>query len=116
MAFDRLQKLGKEKFQRILNELARGAPAQTLARVIQQEWGDAQNVREETLAKQLKRLSITITNGAFGGDLADQARRRANVRIKLLHGSTLDCLDELVQIAAIQKGARTEIVGERTYL
>src|SRR5690348_7153728 len=103
MAFGRLQKLGKEKFQRILNELARGTPAQTLARVIQQEWGDAQNVREETLAKQLKRLSTTIANGAFGGDLADQARKRASVRIKLLHGSTLDCLDELTQMAAIQK-------------
>jgi hypothetical protein len=88
IAFRRLQNLGKEKFQKLLNELARGTPAQTLARVIQQEWGDAQNVREETLAKQLKRLSATITNGAFGGDLADQARRRATVRIKLLHGST----------------------------
>ena len=51
MAFDRLQKLGKEKFQKIVNELARGTPAQTLARLIQQEWGDAQDVREETLAK-----------------------------------------------------------------
>jgi hypothetical protein len=89
IAFRRLQNLGKEKFQKILNELARGTPAQTLARLIQQEWGDVQNVREETLAKQLKRLSTTITNGAFGGDLADQARKRASVRIKLLHGEGL---------------------------
>jgi hypothetical protein len=103
MAFDRLQKLGNDKFQKVLNELARGTPAQTLARSIQQEWGDALNVREDTLAKQLKRLSATITNGAFGGDLAEQARKRASVRIKLLHGSTLDCLDELTQMAAIQK-------------
>src|SRR5436309_7446713 len=103
MAFDRLQKLGKEKFQKILNELARGTPAQTLARLIQQAWGDLEDVREETLGKQLRRLSTTIANGAFGGDLAGQAKQRASVRIKLLHGSTLDCLDELVQIAAIQK-------------
>ena len=103
MAFDRLQKLGKEKFQKILNELARGTPAQTLARLIQQAWGDLEDVREETLGKQLRRLSTTIANGAFGGDLAEQAKQRATVRIKLLHGSTLDCLDELIQIAAIQK-------------
>ncbi len=103
MAFDRLQKLGKEKFQKIVNELARGTPAQTLARLIQQEWGDAQDVGEETLAKQLKRLSTTIKNGAFGGDLAEQAKTRASVRIKLFHGSTLDCLAELVEMAAIQK-------------
>src|SRR3954471_2444973 len=100
IAFARLQKLGKEKFQRIVNELARGTPAQTLARLIQQEWRDVEDVREETLAKQLKRLSITIANGAFGGDLAEQARRKASVRIKLLHGSTLDCLAELVEVAA----------------
>ncbi len=35
--------------------------------------------------------------------MAEQARRRASVRIKLLHGPTLDCLAELVEIAAIQK-------------
>jgi len=103
MAFDRLQKLGKEKFQKVVNELARGTPAQTLARLIQQAWGDLEDVREETLGKQLRRLSTTIANGAFGGDLAEQAKQRATVRIKLLHGSTLDCLDELIQIAAIQK-------------
>ena len=103
MAFERLQKLGKEKFQKIVNELARGTPGQTMARLIQQEWGDVQDVREETLAKQLRRLSTTITNGVFGGDLAEQAKQRASVRIKLLHGSTLDCLDKLVELAMIQE-------------
>ena len=62
-----------------------------------------QDIREETLAKQLKRLSTAITNGAFGGDLAEQARQRSSIRIKLLHGSTLDCLAELVDLAAMQK-------------
>jgi len=40
---------------------------------------------------------VAITNGAFGGDLAQEAKRRASVRIKLFHGSTLDCLDELIE-------------------
>jgi hypothetical protein len=102
MAFDRLTRLGPQKFQKIVNELIRGTPAQTLARLIQ-EWGDAQDVSEETLAKQLKRLHTAVGNGAFGGALAQQVKAKASVRIKLLHGSTLNCLDELIEIALIQK-------------
>jgi hypothetical protein len=94
---------GKEKFQTIVNQLMREAPAKTLARMIQQEWGDAQNVGEDTLAKQLKRLHTAITNAAFGGILAEEAKRRASVRIKLFHGSTLDCLDTLVELANLQR-------------
>jgi hypothetical protein len=102
MAFDRFQKLGEAKFQKIVNELIRGTPAQTVARLVH-EWGDATEVREETLAKQLTRLHADITNGAFGGDLAEQAKAKASVRITWLHGSTLNCLDALIEIAIIQR-------------
>ena len=51
----------------------------------------------------MNRLHTAITNGAFGGDLAQEAKRRASVRIKLFHGSTLDCLDELIELAMIQQ-------------
>ena len=103
MPFERLQRLGKDKFQKIVNELLRGTPAIMVARLIQQEWGDFHDVREDTLAKQLKRLHTAITNGAFGGVLAEEARRKASVRIKLFHGSNLNCLDELIGLALIQK-------------
>ena len=103
MKFERLQRLASEKFQKIVNELVRGTPSIIVARLIQQEWQDCQDVREDTLAKQLKRLHTAITNGAFGGDLAQEATRKASVRIKLFHGSTLDCLDELVELAVMQK-------------
>ena len=102
MAFGRFSRLGREKFQKIVNELTRGIPAQTVARLVHQ-WGDAQDVREETLAKQLKRLHTAITNGAFGGDLAQQAREKAIVRIMWLHGSTLNCLDALIEVAIVQR-------------
>jgi hypothetical protein len=102
MQFDRLNKLGPEKFQRISNELMRGTPTVLVARLIQ-EWGDAQNVGEETLAKQLKRLHTAIENGAFGGALAEEARRKASVKIKLLHGSTVNCMNQLIEIADIQR-------------
>src|SRR2546425_3361422 len=103
MKFERLQRLGKGKFQKLVNELTRGTPAIMVARLIQQEWGDCHDVREDTLAKQLKRLHSAITNGAFGGDLAQEARQKASVRIKLFHGSSLDCLDELIELALLQK-------------
>ncbi len=102
-AFHRIQELGTTKFQRIVNELMRGTPAQTLARLIQQEWGDAREVEEETLSKQLMRLRKAVSDGAFGGDLAQRARESASVKIKLLHGSSLNCLDELGELAELQK-------------
>jgi hypothetical protein len=103
MAYDRFSKLGKDKFQRIVNELVRMTPVIMVARLIQQDWHDCQSVGEATLATHLKRLQTAITNGAFGGDLAEQARSRASVRIQLLHGSTLNCLDSLIEAAVIQR-------------
>jgi hypothetical protein len=85
MAFDRLQRLGPEKLQRIVNELMRGTPAQLLARLIQQDWGDAQEVSEDTLAKQLKRLHTAMCNGAFGGELASEATPTAAAMLRVLH-------------------------------
>jgi hypothetical protein len=109
MAFERLQNLGKDKFARICNELARGTPAMMVARLIH-EWGDARDVREDTLSKQLKRLGTAITNSAFGGDLAQLARDTASVRIKLFHGSTLNCLDELNTIANVQEARINRLI------
>jgi hypothetical protein len=112
MAFTRLQSLGKEKFAKIVNELMRGTPLLPLARLIQQEWGDVENVSQHTLAKQLQRLHTAITNGAFGGDLADQAKRKASVKIKLFHSSALDVLDELITLHLILK-ERIDIFFEK---
>ncbi len=41
MKFERLQRLGNTKFQKIVNELMRGVPAIIVARLILQEWGIA---------------------------------------------------------------------------
>jgi hypothetical protein len=85
------QNLGRDKFTKICNALARGTPALTLARLIQQEWRDAQKVGESTLVKQLLRLHTAITNAAFGGELAQLARETTSVTIKRFHGSTSTC-------------------------
>jgi hypothetical protein len=116
MRFERIQRLAKDKFQKVINELIRGTPAIMVARLIQQEWGDCQNVREDTLAKQLKRVHTAITNGAFGGDLAQEAKQKASVRINLFHGSSLNCLDELVDLALLQKNRVQQLWGKEREL
>jgi hypothetical protein len=58
---------------------------------------------------------VAITNRAFRGDLAQEAKSRASVRIKLFHGSTLDCLDELIELAMIQQ-ARVLALWEKEQL
>jgi hypothetical protein len=35
--------------------------------------------------------------------LAQEARRKASVRIKLFHGSSLNCLEELIELTLLQK-------------
>ena len=102
MPFVRLTRLGKEKFQRVVNELMRGTPPPVVARLIH-EWGNETSVREGTLAKQLRRLQTAVLDGAFGGDVAEEARREEIVRIKQLHDSTLDCLAALTEAFWIQR-------------
>ncbi len=103
MVFERLQGLGPEKFQRIVNDLVRGVSPTLVARLIQAEWGDFAGVAEDTLAKQLKRLSKAVSDGLLGGPLADQMKQRASVGITLLKGSSLNVLDSLTELAGIQR-------------
>ena len=76
--FERLQRLGNEKFQKIVNELMRGIPAIMVARLILREWGDCNDVREDTLAKQLKRLHAAIQ---MGPSVGIWLRRRGEERV-----------------------------------
>jgi hypothetical protein len=70
MAFDRLQRLGDEKFTKIVNLLTRGQPCKSVARSIQQPppagWGDMQDVKETALMQQLSRLRQAAAEGAYG--------------------------------------------------
>jgi hypothetical protein len=68
MAFDRLQKLGDAKWQKIVNELSRGTSAMAVARLIQIEWHDFSDVAEKTLTQQINRLNLAIKAGQIGED------------------------------------------------
>lgn len=101
--FERLRRLGKERFQTIVNQLARGTPAAVVARIIQADWGLAHEVGEETLSRQLNRLHAAILDGAFGGELSIQAKDVARVRLTALKDSTFDCLARFEETAEIQR-------------
>lgn len=95
MAFNRLQKLGEAKFQRITNQLMRGTPPPTLARLIQQEWRDEQKVSEETLIRQLEQLHTVFS---------------------LRYGPNLKLLKELIDIAIFQKARMGALLEEEEAL
>src|SRR5207248_10739812 len=67
-----LQNLTEEKFQGIVNHLMRGVPAKELARIIQHEGGDAQDVNPATLTRELERLHLSIVEQVFGDNSPEQ--------------------------------------------
>lgn len=54
-AYERILALGDERVLALNNLLARGTTALAVARVMQQQWGVFKDVKEETLAQQLRR-------------------------------------------------------------
>jgi hypothetical protein len=109
MGFERLQGLGEEKFQKILNLLMRGEPAMGLARTIQQQppkgWGLFQDVKETTLTQQLNRLRQVASEGAFGLKVARRIAEGATPAqaMKRLEHVNIRVLDRLEELAEIQR-------------
>lgn len=109
-AFGRLQDLGPERFQLILNALMRGKPAMALARQIQQEWGAFQDVQEKTLTQQLNRLRLAAATGAFGPKVAEKIAEGAQPQIPMLQGVSLSALVRMEELADIQRERMLELV------
>jgi DNA-binding HxlR family transcriptional regulator len=104
MAFDKLQSLGEEKFRVIMNHLLRGKPAMTLAREIQQEWGDLQDIGQKTLTQQLNRLRIASAEGIFGKTVAAQITKgQPPKHIARLNGLSLSAVERMEELSALQK-------------
>jgi DNA-binding HxlR family transcriptional regulator len=103
MAFERLQNLGEDKWLAIMNHLQSGKPAMGLARLIQQEWGDFQDVAEKTLTQQLNRLRLAAAEGAFGKKIAKQIEKGATPQVQLLAGVSTDVIPRLEELANWQR-------------
>jgi hypothetical protein len=63
MAFDALQNLGEEKLATIMEALLRGERVKTIARTIQQDWGDAQGLSRVALERELTSLRLSMDGG-----------------------------------------------------
>lgn len=103
MAFERLQQLGEDRFQKILNDLMRGVAAMAVARMIQQEWGEFQDVGEKTLTQQVNRLRKAAAEGMFGKKLAKQVEVLGTPHIAALQGISVSVLDRLEEICDLQQ-------------
>lgn len=101
-AFERLEKLGPEKFRIILNALMRGEPAMTLARRIRSEWGDFATVQEKTLTQQLSRLRVAAAEGAFGKTTAQHVIESGTASIPALQKVSISVLEQVQAANAAQ--------------
>ena len=95
MAFDTLQSLGEGKFRAVVQKLLAGTCESSVAKLIQEQWRDCQDVLENILIEELKALhkaaSIkTPDDGDVEGD---------NDGFLQLRDSELGCLEHLIHAA-----------------
>jgi hypothetical protein len=112
-AFVRLKKLGDERWMFIQNELIRGIPTVALARTIQAEWGEFQDVAEMTLVQQLSRLRTHLRTKVLGDDKALEVAQAATPakRLKALEDcTTVSALAEMEELLMLQKGRAQRLV------
>lgn len=102
-AYKRLQDLGEPKFKKILNYLMQGKSAESMALVIQEEWGECKDVVPKTLAEQLRRLRYSAAEGAFGKEIAEKISNGFTPHIKLLEGVTFGNLERFEELALLNR-------------
>jgi hypothetical protein len=110
MVFEKLEyTLGKERFEKLLNQLQRGESCAGLARLIQKSppegWGVFQGISENTLMMQLYRLQRAMAEGTFGPRIAKAVINRKNAanRLKVLERVSIKVLDRMEDLADIQR-------------
>jgi uncharacterized protein YqgV (UPF0045/DUF77 family) len=96
--YQRIKALGEEQVRKINNDLQRGVAAMAVARMIQQEWKDFQDVGEKTLTQQLNRYRSSLVKQT-GLDITGPDGK---LEIKYLRGSSIKVLEELEMLAKVQ--------------
>lgn len=121
MGFNALQKLNEEELTRVINDLVSGEPSTAIVRMIQEHWGNAQNVTRAVLENELKELrfsvmhcdhvpttagSATALNNTHTTPMDhikwliefQQARVRYFLKQERRHGKTLPHLNRIIQV------------------
>ena len=98
--YQRILSLGEERVAVINNQLAGGASAQTVARLIQQDWKEFQDVAEKTLMQQLLRYRAdNIDSAAVVKEMALPAE---HPKVRQLE-SRMNVLGEMIDLARLHK-------------
>lgn len=94
--YQRILSLGEERVAVVNNQLANGASAQTVARLIQQEWKEFQDVAEKTLMQQLLRYrSDMIVSPVVNQQLAIKEESKKGKELE----KRMDVLGEMIDLA-----------------
>jgi len=115
-AYERLKSLGEDRFRSILNMLMRGEPAMGVARVVQHEWKEFQDVGEKTLTQQLNRLRMDAVNGAFGKKLAQEIIKTQSPvpQIMALEDVSCNVIARMEELATFQLDRVKRLIEKET--
>ena len=104
LAFDTLQSLGEAKFRAVVQKLLAGTRESSVAKLIQEQWRDCQDVLENTLVADLKALH----EAASIKTRDHEAVERDNDSVLQLRDSELGCLERLIHAAiATESGIKS---------
>jgi hypothetical protein len=97
MAFDTLQSLGEAKFHAVIKKLLAGIRESSVAKLIQEQWRDCQDILENTLVEDLKALHEAASIKTR--DHQDLEGDNDNDSFLQLRDSELGCLEKLIHAA-----------------
>lgn len=119
MAFHKLQRLGEEKFTKILNALMRGDSCRKVSRMIQQAppagWGDLPDMGEEALAQSLNRLRAVSAEGAYGKDAAKRILAVHKPHVDRLAHVSVRVLERMEELSEKKRGLVNALLDKATH-
>jgi hypothetical protein len=106
VAFDTLQSLGEAKFRAVVQKLLAGTRESSVAKLIQEQWRDCQDVLENTLVADLKALHEAASIKTRDHEAVE--RDNDNDSVLQLRDSELGCLERLIHAAiATESGIKS---------
>lgn len=111
--YSRLYALGKEKMLKINNELAKqNTSCVAVARMIQQDWKDFQDVGEKTLIQQINRYRLDLLQGKLKKKVDLTLPASEDISVQFLREKPLNVFQEMCYLVNVQV-ARVEMAFTR---
>jgi hypothetical protein len=100
--YDRLRKMGEEKFQKVTNELSLGKSCKEVARMIQQDWKECLDVTERSFVIQINRYRLHLMKGRAGSNVMMDVLNNSRVEMALVDGTSIDTIKTLSSLIRLQ--------------